>query len=146
MAQQILNGEAVSSLSSKDKMTGGSRGFKSFPLIFLIMFGIVNDSDTTTEFFDVRTAWHGPNNVDPVGHCYNLHLNLVTPNFGIQEETFFDEKTREVFRAPLKFASAISTPTISRVSALTSTKRRPLSILTRPISRAGGTTACWMER
>ena len=26
-----------------------------------------------------------------------LHLNLVTPNFGIQEETFFDEKTREVF-------------------------------------------------
>ena len=49
------------------------------------------------EFFDVRTAWHGPNNVDPVGHCYNLHLNLVTPNFGIQEETFFDEKTREVF-------------------------------------------------
>jgi mannonate dehydratase len=49
------------------------------------------------EFFDVRTAWHGPNNVDPVGHCYNLHLNLATPNFGIQEETFFDEKTREVF-------------------------------------------------
>ena len=49
------------------------------------------------EFFDVRTAWHGPTNVDPVGHCYNLHLNLVTPNFGIQEETFFDEKTREVF-------------------------------------------------
>ena len=49
------------------------------------------------EFFDVRTAWHGPNNVDPVGHCYNLHLNLVTPNFGIQEETFFDGKTREVF-------------------------------------------------
>ena len=49
------------------------------------------------EFFDVRTAWHGPNNVDPIGHCYNLHLNLVTPNFGIQEETLFDEKTREVF-------------------------------------------------
>jgi mannonate dehydratase len=49
------------------------------------------------EFFDVRTAWHGPNNVDPVGHCYNLHVNLVTPNFGIQEETFFDDATREVF-------------------------------------------------
>lgn len=49
------------------------------------------------EFFDVRTAWHGPNNVEPVGHCYNLHLDLATPNFGIQEETFFDEKTREVF-------------------------------------------------
>ena len=42
-------------------------------------------------------AWHGPNNVDPVGHCYNLHLNLVTSNFGIQEETSFDEEAREVF-------------------------------------------------
>jgi hypothetical protein len=49
-AQQILNGEAVSSLSSKYKMNGGSRGFKSSPLVFLIMFGIVNDSDTTSEF------------------------------------------------------------------------------------------------
>jgi mannonate dehydratase len=49
------------------------------------------------EFFGVRTAWHGPNNVDPIGHCYNVHLDLTTPNFGIQEETFFDEKTREVF-------------------------------------------------
>ena len=49
------------------------------------------------EFFDVRTAWHGPANVDPVGHCYNLHLDLATPNFGIQEETMFDEKTQEVF-------------------------------------------------
>jgi mannonate dehydratase len=48
------------------------------------------------EFFNVRTAWHGPNNVDPVGHCYNLHLDLVTPNFGIQEETVFPEKTQEV--------------------------------------------------
>jgi len=49
------------------------------------------------EFFGVRTAWHGPNNVDPVGHCYNLHLDLASPNFGIQEETFFDDATREVF-------------------------------------------------
>jgi mannonate dehydratase len=49
------------------------------------------------EFFDVRTAWHGPNNVDPVGHCYNLHLDLATPNFGIQEETTFPEKIQSVF-------------------------------------------------
>ncbi len=44
-----------------------------------------------------RPRWHGPNNGDPIFHCYNLHLNLVTPNFGIREETMFDEKTREVF-------------------------------------------------
>jgi mannonate dehydratase len=51
----------------------------------------------TCEMFGVRTAWHGPNNVDPVGHCYNVHLDLASPNFGIQEETFFDDATREVF-------------------------------------------------
>jgi mannonate dehydratase len=49
------------------------------------------------EFFNVRTAWHGPNNVDPVGHCYNVHLDLASYNFGIQEETVFSEKAREVF-------------------------------------------------
>ena len=51
----------------------------------------------TCEMFGVRTAWHGPNNVDPVGHCYNVHLDLASPNFGIQEETFFSEQAREVF-------------------------------------------------
>jgi mannonate dehydratase len=56
----------------------------------------------TCEMFGVRTAWHGPNNVDPVGHCYNLNLDLASPNFGVQEETFFTDKAREVFPgAPL---------------------------------------------
>src|SRR6202050_1718387 len=36
------------------------------------------------EFFNVRTAWHGPNNVDPVGHCYNLSLHLAPPHLGLQ--------------------------------------------------------------
>jgi len=49
------------------------------------------------EFFGVRTAWHGPGDVSPVGHAANLHLDLACPNFGIQEETFFKEETRAVF-------------------------------------------------
>ncbi len=49
------------------------------------------------EFFGVRTAWHGPENVDPVGHCYNLHLDLATTNFGMQEEAKFSERTQELF-------------------------------------------------
>src|SRR5947207_1538617 len=49
------------------------------------------------EFFNVRTAWHGPANVDPIGHAYNLHLDLSTYNFGIQEETVFPAPAQEVF-------------------------------------------------
>lgn len=49
------------------------------------------------EFFAVRTAWHGPGDVSPVGHAANLHLDLSTPNFGVQERHVFSERTREVF-------------------------------------------------
>lgn len=49
------------------------------------------------EFFGVRTAWHGPGDVSPVGQMANLHLDLACPNFGIQELALFDEVTREVF-------------------------------------------------
>jgi mannonate dehydratase len=49
------------------------------------------------EFFGVRTAWHGPGDVSPVGHAANLHLDLSCHNFGIQEQHVFDEPTREVF-------------------------------------------------
>ena len=49
------------------------------------------------EFFGVRTAWHGPGDVSPVGHAANLHLDLASSNFGIQEAYLFRERTREVF-------------------------------------------------
>jgi mannonate dehydratase len=49
------------------------------------------------EFFGVRTAWHGPGDVSPVGHAANLQLDLACHNFGIQEQHQFGERTREVF-------------------------------------------------
>jgi len=49
------------------------------------------------EFFNVRTAWHGPGNVSPVGHAVNMHLDLAAFNFGIQEQNVFSATTREVF-------------------------------------------------
>ena len=49
------------------------------------------------EFAGVRTAWHGPGDVSPVGHAANVHLDLATPNFGIQEWSFANEALREVF-------------------------------------------------
>ncbi len=53
---------------------------------------------TLCEAFGVRTAWHGPGDVSPVGHAANIHLDLATPNFGIQEWCGLDsEPIREVF-------------------------------------------------
>ena len=37
------------------------------------------------DIYGIRTAWHGPGDTSPVGHAANLHLDVNTPNFGIQE-------------------------------------------------------------
>jgi mannonate dehydratase len=49
------------------------------------------------EFFGVRTAWHGPGDVSPVGHAANVHLDLACPNFGIQEAREFTQAEQDVF-------------------------------------------------
>ncbi|HYO82607.1 MAG TPA: enolase C-terminal domain-like protein [Bryobacteraceae bacterium] len=49
------------------------------------------------EFFGVRTAWHGPGDVSPVGHACNVALDLASYNFGVQEYSAFGDATREVF-------------------------------------------------
>lgn len=45
----------------------------------------------------VRTAWHGPGDVSPVGHAANLHLDLASPNFGIQEVAALPAVLYDVF-------------------------------------------------
>jgi mannonate dehydratase len=49
------------------------------------------------EWFNVRTAWHGPGDTSPVGHAANAHIDLAVWNFGIQEGKTFNELTHEVF-------------------------------------------------
>ncbi|MEQ8787971.1 MAG: enolase C-terminal domain-like protein [Pirellulaceae bacterium] len=49
------------------------------------------------EFFGVRTAWHGPGDVSPVGHAANVHLDVAISNFGVQEARDFTEAEQEVF-------------------------------------------------
>jgi len=49
------------------------------------------------EFFGVRTAWHGPGDVSPVGHAANVHLDLAVANFGIQEARDFSQAEQDVF-------------------------------------------------
>lgn len=49
------------------------------------------------EHFGVRTAWHGPGDVSPVGHAANVALDLVSYNFGVQEYSPFSDRAKEVF-------------------------------------------------
>ncbi len=50
-----------------------------------------------SEAYQVCTAWHGPNDLSPVGMAAQMHLDLSTPNFGIQEFAGFNEAEEEVF-------------------------------------------------
>ena len=47
--------------------------------------------------YGIRTAWHGPGDISPVGHAANLHMDVWAPNFGIQEWCRFSERAYEVF-------------------------------------------------
>ena len=50
------------------------------------------------EQFGVKTAWHGPGDVSPVGHMANVTLDLISYNFGIQEYSPFNERTQAIFQ------------------------------------------------
>lgn len=49
------------------------------------------------EAFNVRTAWHGPGDVSPVGHSANAHIDFAVWNFGIQESVNFSDRIKEIF-------------------------------------------------
>ena len=49
------------------------------------------------EAFGVKTAWHGPGDVSPIGHAANVTLDLACYNFGIQEYSPFGQTEQEVF-------------------------------------------------
>lgn len=49
------------------------------------------------EWFNIKTAFHGPGDVSPVGHAAHAHIDLTVWNFGIQEAVSFSDKMQEVF-------------------------------------------------
>ena len=49
------------------------------------------------EFNGVKTSWHGPANVSPVGHAVNMHLDLAIPNFGLGEGAPFNQNLQDIF-------------------------------------------------
>ena len=55
------------------------------------------------DFFQVRTAWHGPGDIGPPTHAANVHVDISIPNFGIQETVFFPDEVREVISGGPEF-------------------------------------------
>jgi mannonate dehydratase len=50
-----------------------------------------------SEYFGVRTAWHGPGDASPLAHAAQLALELASYNFGVHEGGGFPKETAEVF-------------------------------------------------
>jgi len=50
-----------------------------------------------SEYFGVRTAWHGPGDASPIAHAAQLALELSIYNFGVHEGSGFPRETQDVF-------------------------------------------------
>ncbi len=55
------------------------------------------------EPYGVKTAWHGPGDVSPIGHTAQLHLDLASYNFGIQEGGLISGTSAEIFKGCATF-------------------------------------------
>jgi mannonate dehydratase len=77
------------------------------------------------EQFGVRTAWHGPGDVSPVGQMANVTLDLVSYNFGIQEYTPLNDRTQEIFHGCPEMKDGCFWVTSSRGGELRSMRKQP---------------------
>jgi mannonate dehydratase len=50
-----------------------------------------------SELLGVRTAWHAPGDVSPVGAAANIALDVSSQAFGIQEAYVYSDRAHEVF-------------------------------------------------
>lgn len=49
------------------------------------------------ELYGIRTSWHAPWDLNPVGHAAQIHLDLCSPNAGVQEWSGMNEAEYELF-------------------------------------------------
>ncbi|MGP9736392.1 D-mannonate dehydratase ManD [Brachybacterium sp. AOP42-C2-15] len=60
--------------------------------------------------YGIRSGFHGPTDVSPVGMAANLHLGLAIHNFGIQEYMPHSESTLSVLRTSYRFEDGLLHP------------------------------------
>ncbi len=62
------------------------------------------------ELLGVRTAWHNPGDVSPIGAAANVALDVNTSAFGIQEANVYGDPVHEVFPGTLVPTAGYLTP------------------------------------
>ena len=65
---------------------------------------------TFAGIYGIRSGFHGPTDVSPVGMAANLHLGLAIHNFGIQEYMPHSETTLSVFATSYRFEDGLLHP------------------------------------
>lgn len=60
--------------------------------------------------YGVRTGFHGPTDISPVGQAAALHLDLALHNFGIQEYMRHSDATLDVFQTSYTFTDGMLHP------------------------------------
>jgi len=60
--------------------------------------------------YQIKSGFHGPTDVSPVGMAAALHLDVAIHNFGIQEYMKHNEQTLEVFRTSCTFVGGLLDP------------------------------------
>jgi len=60
--------------------------------------------------YQIKSGFHGPTDVSPVGMAAALHLDVAIHNFGIQEYMKHNEQTLEVFRTSYTFVDGLLDP------------------------------------
>ena len=60
--------------------------------------------------YQIKSGFHGPTDVSPVGQAAALHLDLAIHNFGIQEYMKHSDDTLDVFRTSYTFEGGLLHP------------------------------------
>jgi mannonate dehydratase len=60
--------------------------------------------------YQIKSGFHGPTDISPVGQAAALHLDIAIHNFGIQEYMKHSEDTLEVFKTSYTFSDGLLHP------------------------------------
>ena len=94
--QTLITEQLIDYVRSSATHTGGITGLRK-----LMDFAAI---------YQIKSGFHGPTDVSPVGMAAALHLDVAIHNFGIQEYMKHNEQTLGVFRTSYTFVDGLLDP------------------------------------